>query len=280
MAEIRKIGGTLKLDSMGFFINPCNMDLVCPPWSEVVEEIKNAFLTYLGTKIHSIYVRGSVAKGTAVESVSDLDMFAIVHDDPSDIDMSWEDEFRLLMSRKYPFVNGIEMGIAPIDKASGDSSVRALCFLIKTQSLCVWGRDLIPVLENFAPGRYLTDGIHDFEDNVRMITSNISGIEDKNQLDSICMWIMKQAVRTGFLLVAEQEQTFTRDLYPCYQLFCRHYPEYKAEMKFALQAAIGPQCSREELLCFLNEFGMQLTNMVNVSYPRQQETAGCLVKDC
>jgi len=276
MAEIQQIGGTLKLDPMGFFVNPCRMDLIFSPWSDAVEDVKNALLTHVGARVHSIYVRGSVAKGAAVVGVSDLDMFAIVYDDFDDIDMSWSDEFNLTQSSKYPFIRGIETGIAPLEKVLGEKPVQALRFLLKTQSVCVWGNDLIPQIEGFSPGIYLTDGIHDFEENVGNIIAGISDINDKDRLDSICMWIMKQVVRTGFLLVAEKERTFTRDLFPCYQRFCRYYPEYEAEMTFALQSAIGPQCSKEELLCFLNEFGAQLIRMVDVSYPRQKFDVECL----
>lgn len=269
MAEIQQIGETLKLDPMGYFINPCHISHIASPWVGAIEDVKAALLTHVGAKIHSIYVRGSVAKGMAVAGVSDLDMFAIVFDEQNDIDMSWSDEFFLAQSVKYPFIKGIETGLAPLSKVLGPEPVRALRFLLKTQSVCVWGNDLIPEIESFSPGAYLTDGIHDFEENVENIVAGISEVDDKERLDAICIWIMKQVIRTGFLLVAERERTFTRDLYPCYQLFCRHYPEYAAEMKFALQSAIGPQCARDELLCFLDEFGKQLMCMVRVAYPRQ-----------
>ncbi|MDY7224165.1 hypothetical protein [Halalkalibacterium halodurans] len=64
--------------------------------------------------------------------------------------------------------------------------------------------------------------------------------EDRADIIDCCIWIMKLIVRAGLALVIEKEHRYTRDLYPAYQIFAKHYHEKGAEMKQALQYAIAP----------------------------------------
>lgn len=63
MSVIQPIGDFLHVDEDGYLVNPCRHELVVPPWLDVVAEIKAAYLQHLGQKVHSLYLRGSVAKG-------------------------------------------------------------------------------------------------------------------------------------------------------------------------------------------------------------------------
>jgi len=70
----------------------------------------------------------------------------------------------------------------------------------------------------------------DIEDVKTILTEGCS----TERLIAICAWMMKRMVRTGFELVMAKEQCFTRDLYPCYEMFSKHYPEKSSDMLAAL----------------------------------------------
>lgn len=59
----------------------------------------------------------------------------------------------------------------------------------------------------------------------------------------------------GGALVIVQEQSYTRDLFPAYELFSKHYPKKEKEMRTALWYAINPLSISEEILKFLDHFG-------------------------
>jgi hypothetical protein len=77
---------------------------------------------------------------------------------------------------------------------------------------------------------------------------------------------MKRLIRTGFELVMEQEQTYTRDLYPCYAAFSRHFPAQEPQMQHALERAIAPSDSKGALAQFLKLFGAWMIAAVNKTF--------------
>lgn len=70
-----------------------------------------------------------------------------------------------------------------------------------------------------------------------------------------CTWIMKRIVRTGCELVMERSQKYTRDLYPCYELFAEYYPEKSDDMYRVLELAINPTKDKQEIIDALENFG-------------------------
>ena len=71
---------------------------------------------------------------------------------------------------------------------------------------------------------------------------------------------MKIIIRCGLALVLMKENTYTRDLYPAYKLFSKHFPEKQEEMKLALNYAINPSVNNKEILSFLSSFGEWILN--------------------
>ena len=77
---------------------------------------------------------------------------------------------------------------------------------------------------------------------------------------------MKRILRTAFELVMEKEESFTRDLYPCYELFSKNYPEKEKEMKEVLFLAINNTDDKEKILEILNGIGIWITEKVENIY--------------
>ena len=71
---------------------------------------------------------------------------------------------------------------------------------------------------------------------------------------------MKIIVRAGIALVIVEEHMYTRDLYPAYKLFAKHFPEKEPEMREALQYAIEPSKNSNVILTILNELGSWMIN--------------------
>jgi hypothetical protein len=69
---------------------------------------------------------------------------------------------------------------------------------------------------------------------------------------------MKRFLRVGFELCAEKERAYTRDLYPCYQVFSKYYPEQERNMYQALDWALNPIDDKQRLTEFIKKFGSWL----------------------
>src|SRR5688572_33403162 len=76
--QIQPKGSYFQTDENGFLINPASAGKVQEKWKPLINDIAEAYKTKYGEKLKNVYIRGSVAKGEAVEGVSDIDTFAYV----------------------------------------------------------------------------------------------------------------------------------------------------------------------------------------------------------
>ena len=267
MSQILPIGDFLPVDAEGYLINPCRHELIVPPWSDVIAAIIAAYLQHLEGKVHSLYLRGSVAKGTAITGVSDVDTFAVIFGERDEIDRTWIAAFRQRMAVQYPFQTGIELGFVPYRAVCDADGAPGSRFMIKTQCLCLWGEDLAPLIPPYKPGRALAQHAFGIKADLQRVMEELPTVEDGSTVKDWCQWIMKRLVRTGFELVMEQEQTYTRDLYPCYVAFSRHFPAQESQMQQALEWAIIPSDNKEDLTRFLDGFGAWIIMAVAETFP-------------
>lgn len=65
-------------------------------------------------------------------------------------------------------------------------------------------------------------------------------------------------------LVVSRAKVFSRDLYYCYELFAKFYPQEEAIMRQALEYALNPTENKEILLPFIERLGGFLSQEANV----------------
>ena len=237
---IQAIGRYLPLDENGFLQNDCAWEKVPLHWQELVEETKNHYLNNLGDTVHSIYLRGSVPAGIAIDGVADLDTFALVkNSNKSWAHFSWGKKLENELLQKYPFAKGIEIvqsGISP----NGELSNLHLAPILKLQSICLWGESVLPALPAYRPGPELLRNYRWIkEDLIDLLLLPTNSEDFKSALKTI--------LRTGFELVMEREQKFTTDLYPCWKSFAQYYPEWEGEMEKVLLYILEPPKDKRAL---------------------------------
>ncbi|MCO5144437.1 MAG: hypothetical protein M9962_15265 [Oligoflexia bacterium] len=259
--EIFPIGSCLLIDEQGFLVFNPDQSKLQQKWkdllSEIVEEI---YKKNFSTNLHSVYVRGTVAKGIAIDFISDIDTFAIIREGKEELQPAWSEETRNALLKKYSFATGIEIIVIPMEslqKVKPLKTLNAWHRLIKTQSLCVYGEDLSSSISSVRPGvemvSHLFSLYKDLPSQEELVEAKKEGVLKKR-----CTWLMKRIVRSGFELVMEKEQTFTRDLYPCYELFIKHYPNREVEMRKALELAVYPSDDIDEINGMVNGLGKWL----------------------
>jgi len=258
MMKIRPIGRLLKTDSEEFIISESSVEKIKSPWKEALEDIKNEiYLSEVSDIIHSIYVRGTVSRGEALEGISDIDTFAVVTKPIDSFDRTWVKDKRIALEKKYPFCDGIEIRFIYKEDLITKEDFYNDRFLIKTQSACIYGDDLSKEIQPFKADKETSNHFHQ---NLEELFNNAKKyiLENKGEEDlkDTCRWIMKRILRIGFVLVMNKEKAFTRDLYPCYEIFSKYYPEKEEDMYKALDWALNPTTDEEELIDFLNSFGV------------------------
>ena len=76
--EIFDVGCFFSSDENGFLINPSSKNKIQDDWVPVINEILVSFRKNYSAYIESIYLRGSVARGTAVKNRSNINVVVII----------------------------------------------------------------------------------------------------------------------------------------------------------------------------------------------------------
>ncbi|MCF6137725.1 nucleotidyltransferase domain-containing protein [Pseudalkalibacillus berkeleyi] len=256
MTQIKDIGFTCITNEQGIIVNESNLNKIGSNFRDAVNSILESLLACLSTKIHSVYLRGSLPRGLGIEGVSDIDILVITL---STLEKQERHNLKVIeeqAEQNFSFINGVETGVYSLEEVSDTNSFSIVSFMIKTYSVCLYGENLGLVLPNYKPDDKLAnEHIVNLRSQILQAKDDLIGNDDQEDIQDCCTWIMKIIVRCGLAFVIMKENTYTRDLYPAYKLFSKHYPTKQEEMKIALNYAINPSLNNEELLSYLNSFG-------------------------
>ena len=245
--EIKRIGNYLETDEQGFLQSRADPANVTDPWRAAVEAVTSAYLENWPTSIHSIYVRGSIAKGLAVAGTSDVDSFALLkpgceQEFSYEAVKAWAETVEQNVKEKFPFVTGVEVGLETFEEAQDRENPYAL--ILKIEAACVYGEHLADEIAPYKPGPEMAFQTKYFRSHLETFLAEYPAEPEAEQPDFI-NWMMRRFLRLGMELVMVEEQRFTRDLYLCYESFAKHYPAKAAKMYRALELAINPVLVRK-----------------------------------
>ncbi len=252
--EIKPKGSYFDVDKNGFLINPASAEKIQEKWKPLVGDIVEVYKGKYCEKLKNVYLRGSVAKGEAIEGVSDIDTFAYVDLSKEELkDNNTNRDMRKHIEEKYDFVEDIEMGAFPISNITND-------YIILNQSLCVYGEPIsIPKLK---VGKEMAIHSPTFYNRFTWFEKFLEKDESEQEIRKGCVWLMKGLLRVGFELTMERSQKYTRDLYRCYETFSEYYPEKEAEMREVLDLALNPTVDKNKMKEIMENIGTFLLSEI------------------
>ena len=192
-------------------------------WPLIDDLVAESRTRYLD--LASVYVRGSVATGTAVPGRSDLDLVVVTRDE-HEIDRAW---IRQAVARTHTqHMTSVDIDLA-ITSVGAILTDRKSGFFIKTQSALVYGEDFA---RRIAPYRIDADAFsHLFTLELDLKTVRQTLDDGSEELTRTLIFrLVKRVLRAGLELVAEREQVYTRDPPLCSEVFGRYYPERSTKM--------------------------------------------------
>ncbi len=243
--EIQPMGSYFELDANGYVINPASLEKVQAKWKPVICEVVEAYKNQYGAKLKNIYIRGSVAKGQAVDNVSDIDTLAYVDLPEEEVEDSWTNGVEDTLRVKFPFVEGFELGATPFAEVKD-------AFTLLNQSICVYGEPV--AIPKMKPGKEMMRHLPYLEERMSRFDRRIQKAITDEKIQAACTWVMKDLLRAAFELTMERSNRYTRDLYLCYEGFSEYYPEKKAEAKRMLRYALNPVSNKDEVIAIKESF--------------------------
>jgi len=186
-----------------------------------VEEFKD--------EIHSIYVRGSVANGQAIDNFSDIDLIIFLHEQKDSVAKSiqeYQEKTKNTIFKEYPFVTALELGLAPINYVAKHRY--EMSFILKHMAICMYGKDLSKNFRKFTKRDFFR------------VYGHIDGTCDKiNKSEIIRRSSYKSLIRSAFYIICDEVDVFTYDLYPIMKMFTKIFPETKKVFKIIMLGAIS-----------------------------------------
>lgn len=251
------------IDPDGFIITEVHRDKIKPAHSEILKDVTVKIISSLSPLIHSIYLYGSTASGTAQLKSSDLDLLLITKTQITEV-LKTEIE-QIQKSLTFTYINefrDVGISVTYLNEVKQDPYGWG-CF-IKYLCLFNYGSNLQDELPRYKPSKKIALAFNGdinthIEFSLKEITLNKSN-PDKTR--NICRAIMRKIIRTGFSLVMEEEQSWTTDLQQSCDVFSRYYPEYSNNMETALSLSKNPEISGKDLTQFLTSFGLWIQNEV------------------
>ncbi len=257
--EIKRIGNYHHVDEHGYLINHSNLQANQPHWLKVIEAVKDIYLDRWGQGIHSIYIRGSLAKGIAVDDVSDIDSFAVLGPEELEPEVhlyyetikAWAEMSEKKLIAQYPFTTGLEVGFESFEGIKDRNNL--FNFTLKVESVCIYGEDLGKQIKPYKLGHSIAFQTRYIHLHLQQFLSEYPS-ETEGEKKLWLNWLMRRFLRLGMQFVMEKERLYTRDLYLCYESFAKYYPEQAEHMYHALELAVNPQTDAETLI-FVQNFG-------------------------
>lgn len=242
--QIEPHGDFFPQTAEGAIINTASRDKIPESVLPLIDDVIAVYQQRLAECLHSVYIRGSIVHGMSVKGFSDLDTFALVKPTEQQpfiwwCTPDWEAEAAqtLLAQHDDGWVTNIDFGYASWHE---DFIKRnpTLAVIIKTQSLCVVGTDVKPLLPNLRAGLEICRDYLFLENELALLSKMISG---QIPLEvSKAQAVVKRMIRVAFELVMEREQRYTTSLYHCYDCFGRYYPQQREAMRQLLEFYLNP----------------------------------------
>ena len=243
-------GGFLEVDDQGHILRRASVELIQEEWKPLVEAVTPLYVSSYGSNLHSVWLRGSVAKGEAQPGCSDLDTYAFIHEETPWPASMTEGEAEL--TRRFPFCQGLELSARLLSSLENN---RVDERILKTQSICLHGED---IRDQIAPFK-LQDMIHysrylRFHLDVKLPRFLESDAGDETEIKATCGWVTRLLLRSLYELTILDEGRWTNDLWPCYEVFSTHYPEREDAVMRLLVLALNPVGDEEQLRSVIAAF--------------------------
>lgn len=264
MSIIKKIGRFCPVDDKGYIINDSHINNIQPVFLEVIQEVKNACFQSLQDDLHSIYIRGSVPRGIGIEGIADIDTIIFVRKDPRTIDLEWSENIEQQLLRKFGCISGVELSFYKVEEVLHSSRFSFISFMIQTHGVCIFGEDIRSQLPKYKVSQELAhEHLKYLQIQIEQAREELIHNKGREDIIDCCRWIMKIIVRAGLALTIDKEGLYSRDLYPAYELFNKHFPEQEQNMRKALQYAVNPIDDIMEITAYLDNFGSWMIKEAN-----------------
>ncbi|WP_243834699.1 nucleotidyltransferase domain-containing protein [Exiguobacterium sp. AT1b] len=209
----------LGTDEAGYVINQTSIKHIQPEFETVlfksIELVKEA----LGEQLHSMYLYGSIGRGTATVGQSDLDLTVLVHEDVDTAELMEKTE---LLLTEHPEIIKIDYDIGRLDVALEPSNRFEWGFWLRHLCTCVDGEDISTRFPLMKPDARVSRALNqDLVSSIettktKLLHGEMSHIEKRS--------IVKRVIRGSYLTINVKDESFATTVEACLAILKLYFP--------------------------------------------------------
>ncbi|MEU9445549.1 nucleotidyltransferase domain-containing protein [Streptomyces sp. NPDC048304] len=254
MAEtIRRPG----LDEQGFIAREGSLARVPGVFRPVVAAARDRLAAVFGPRLHSAYLYGSIPRGTARVGRSDLDLLAVLREEPTEADREAARTLDEAVNKEFRQIDGVGTLLSSRDRALSELERYDLGWFVACLCTPLLGDDLAEYLPRYRPDSLLareTNG--DLALWLPRWRERIADAEDTEEARRpLVRFMSRHLVRTGFTLVMPRWNGWTSDLHEMAEAFGTYYPQRAAQLRRAAEYGYEPVGDPDVLRPYVGDLG-------------------------
>lgn len=227
-----------------------------PAFEPVVKDALMCLKSALGSNLHSLYVFGSVARKTAKEGRSNLDLVLVTHHPFSEQRATVLNTLKWRVQKSFPQVTGVSIKTAEVREIASLDSLFTWGFMLKHCCVCVYGSDLAECFGEYIPSWEIAKHWNmDVEDWLAVYRNKIARATTVEQQIEPQKVIAKKLLRASYSLVMYKDQNWYDDPIECGRQFVKYYPEKQLEVRRLAILLSGQPIAKRSVIGLLDAFG-------------------------
>ncbi len=194
----------------------------------LLDELRAALGASNSPPLHSLYLYGSVARGTARPGASDLDLCLVLQHPADPSELLHLENLRQALQARQPLVSKIDFDIGHLQQVLASENHDSWGYWLKHHCRCLWGEDLRRGLAPFRPSRRIALAVNgDFFAVLNDYATRLDHELQPHETLRLQREASRKLIRATNLLRSEQEPSWPHSLDQHVQLFVLRYPQMK-----------------------------------------------------
>ncbi|WP_211474489.1 nucleotidyltransferase domain-containing protein [Collimonas humicola] len=242
------------VDELGYILTVGHQPLQ-QGFQVLVADVLAALTSQLAHLIHSIYLYGSVARGDAVASRSDLDLTLVLHRAASPHESRQLASIRSALQAAHPEVVKIDFDVGILPDVTAAGSLNSWGYWLRHHCRCIWGSDLATRFDLFKPSRAIALAVNnDLYEAMDSYVERIETASNRTEIQQLKRAAARKLIRATNILRPDDDLSWPQSLDNYADLFLNRYPAMADSINYFLSAASGAHDASEDFVLRLRSF--------------------------
>jgi predicted nucleotidyltransferase len=226
-----------------------------PEFQALVHDVRDSLVAALGSRLHSLYLYGSVARATAQPGRSDLDL-SLVLDGPLTPQVQQDlEQLRLQLQARHPVVSKIDFDLGELVQVLDPAQHYSWGYWLKHECRCLHGEDLGARFALFTPSPAIARALNGgYAQTLCDYALRIADAGEPAERLRLQKEAARKLVRATHVLRTEADSHWPRSLEDYAARLVQAHPEMAAPMGFFLAQAREPDAEGSDFLHRLSSF--------------------------